>query len=189
MEEEAVRIACFGDSLTEGYGLAPDEALPVVLERILRDEGVAATCLNFGVSGETAEDGLRRIDDVLAAKPDGVILAFGANDCFMGDPVDFIRANLAAIIEAFQNRGIPLLLVGITALTVMDDAYKAAFDPIFESLAKQYAIPLFPDILSCYFGNSMYTLMDGMHPNELGVEAIARGLLPQVRDLVRAVSH
>lgn len=189
MEEGPVRIACFGDSLTEGYGLAPDEALPVVLERMLRDEGLAATCLNFGISGETAEDGHRRLDSVLAARPDAVVLEFGANDCFVGDPVDFVSANLAAMIEAFQEQNIPVLLVGISALLASGDEYKAAFDRLFTDLANLYGVPLFPDILSCYFGNSMYMLMDGMHPNELGVEAIARGLLPQVRDLVQAVSH
>jgi len=189
VEGGPVRIACFGDSLTEGYGLAPDEALPVVLERMLREEGLPATCLNLGISGETAEDGLRRLDRVLATKPDAVILEFGANDCFMGDPVDFVRANIASMIEAFRERNIPVLLVGISALLASGDEYKAAFDGLFTDLSRQYDIPLFPDILSCYFGNSMYTLMDGLHPNELGVEAIARGLLPQVRDLVQAASH
>ena len=70
----------------------------------------------------------------------------------------------------------------------MDDAYKASFDPIFAELAEQYSVSLFSDILSCYFGNSMLTLMDGMHPNDQGVLAIARGLLPQVRELVQATS-
>ena len=52
-----VRIACFGDSLTEGYGLRPDEALPAILEEMLREEGIRTTCLNYGVSGDTSEIG------------------------------------------------------------------------------------------------------------------------------------
>ena len=184
-----IRIACFGDSLTGGYGLMPDEALPVVLERMLREEGVRATCLNFGVSGDTSEDGLARIDEVLDARPDAVIVEFGANDSFVGEAVEVVRANLAAIIETLSKRNVPVLLVGITALPGLGDDYKAEFDQLFKQLAEKYALPLFPDILACYFGNSMLTLMDGMHPNAQGVEAIGRGLFPQVKELVKSVAR
>lgn len=179
-----VRIACFGDSLTEGYGLHPEEALPVVLEDMLRDDGVNAACLNFGVSGDTTSDGLGRLADVLDASPDAVIIEFGANDCFVGEPVSDVVENFRTLITAFKARNIPILLVGITALTNLDDEYKTLFDPIFSRLAEEYNLPLFPDILASYFGNSMMTLMDGMHPNEHGIRAIARDLLPQVKKLV-----
>ena len=53
MTAKPVRIACFGDSLTEGYGLRPDEALPAILEQMLREEGIRTTFLNYGVSGDT----------------------------------------------------------------------------------------------------------------------------------------
>ncbi|MGL1862048.1 MAG: arylesterase [Pseudodesulfovibrio sp.] len=182
-----VRIACFGDSLTEGYGLNDDEALPVVLEQMFRDEGMDVTCLNLGMSGDTTGDGLTRIQSVLNAEPDAVILEFGANDCFIGEPVEVVKGNFATIIEALHGNDIPILLVGITALTEMGDEYKAQFDPIFQELAAKYDLTLFPDILSCYFGNSMMTLMDGMHPNDQGVEAIARDLFPQAKELAENV--
>jgi acyl-CoA thioesterase-1 len=180
-----VRIACFGDSLTEGYGLQRDESLPAVLERMLDETGVPARCLNFGVSGDTAGDGLARIGTVLAATPDAAVVEFGANDCFLGEPVATVRANLAAIIEALLGQSIPVMLVGITAALNPEEGYKDAFDPLFESLAHHYSLPLFPDILSCYFGDSELMLMDGLHPSAPGVEAIARALLPQVAALAR----
>lgn len=183
-----LRIACFGDSLTEGYGLNPGQALPAVLERMLNEQGVAVHCLNFGVSGDTAGDGLIRLNRVLSASPDAAIVAFGANDCFVHDPISEIRNNLAAILDAFAKRNIPVLLVGIKALTDVGREYKQTFDRIFEELADQYAVPLFPDILSPYFGNPLLKLIDGTHPNADGVEALARALLPHVSELTRQVS-
>lgn len=185
MNNGTVRIACFGDSLTEGYGLARDEALPVVLERLLREEGVPAQCLNFGISGETFEDGLARVNRVIDARPDAVILEFGANDCFTGDPVPAIRNNAKAIIETLASHGLPVLLVGITAHPEIGAAHKAAFDPLFGELAEEYGLPLFPDILAPYFPDPSLTLLDGLHPNAQGVEAMARALLPRVRELVQ----
>jgi acyl-CoA thioesterase-1 len=179
-----VRIAFFGDSLTEGYGLHPDQALPAVLERRLDENGVRARCLNFGVSGDTAADGLARIDAVLDARPDAAVVAFGANDCFLGEPAPLVRATLSRIIETLLGHSIPVLLVGITAVLAADDKYKDAFDPIFASLAEEYGLDLFPDILASYFGAPELTLLDGLHPSAAGVEAIGRDLLPQVRQLV-----
>jgi len=187
MEQRPVRIACFGDSLTEGYGLASEEALPMVLERMLADEGVQANCLNFGVSGDTFEDGLARIDTVLQAKPDAVILEFGANDSFMAYPPDSIKTTASSVIKALLKQDLPILLIGITAVPDMGTEYKQSFDPIFPALVETFDLPLFPDILSSYFGDSSLTLLDGMHPNAGGVEAIARSLLPQVRELINTV--
>ena len=185
MNDGTVRIACFGDSLTEGYGLARSEALPNVLERMLREEGLPIQCLNFGISGETFEDGLARVDRVIEARPHGVVLEFGANDCFMGDPVQAIRGNAAAIIETLKSHGLPILLVGITAHPEIGAAHKAAFDPLFGELAEEYGLPLFPDILTPYFPDPALTLLDGLHPNARGVRAMARALLPQVIELVQ----
>lgn len=184
---EALRIACFEDSLTEGYGLSADEALPAVLERMLREDGIDAECLNFGVSGDTTGDGLRRTSQVLDSSPDCVILEFGANDCFIGEAVPAIRANFDALIQAFQTKEIPILLVGITVLPELGLEYKTQFDPIFDELASTYGLPLFPDILASYYSNPLYKLMDDTHPNEQGVKAIARDLLPQVKELVQSV--
>jgi len=189
MKDRPVRIACFGDSLTEGYGIDPDDALPMVMERMLREEGYAARCLNHGISGETAEDGRRRLNSVLGDSPDAMVLEFGANDCFVSDPVNEINNNLSAIIEAFQARSTPILLVGISALTNFDGAYQESFNPIFRQLANKYALPLFPDILAPYFGKTELMLLDQMHPNEQGVAAIARGLLPQMIELVNTASQ
>jgi len=183
-----LRIACFGDSLTEGYGLSPAEALPAVLERDLRERGVDARCLNFGISGDTSEDGLHRLGAVLDAAPDRVVLAFGANDCFLDEPADEVAARLASLIETFRERDIPVLLVGVNAELNPDISYRTAFEEIFPDLAKRYGLPLFPDMLAPYQGDPALTLLDGLHPNAAGVEAMGRALLPQVEDLARGVT-
>ena len=183
-----IRIACFGDSLTEGYGLAREEALPAVLQRELHERGVDARCLNFGVSGDTSEDGLERLNAVLDAAPDRVVLAFGANDCFLDEPTEEVAARLSTLIEAFLSRNIPVLLVGVNAGLNPDQAYRARFEGIFPILAKRYGLALFPDLLAPYQGDPSLTLLDGMHPNEAGVGAMARALLPLAEELARGVT-
>ena len=75
------RIACIGDSICAGLGVAAGETFSRVWERSLRDRGVAAEVLNFGVPGYA----LRHILAALHARtlkydPDMVVYAFCLND-------------------------------------------------------------------------------------------------------------
>src|SRR5579862_899283 len=80
-------IVAFGDSLTAGFGLPAEAAFPSRLEARLRAEGITVHVVNAGVSGDTTAGGLARLDWVLAAKPNIVILELGANDALRGtDP-------------------------------------------------------------------------------------------------------
>lgn len=180
-------LALFGDSLTEGYGLKPSDALPAMLERMLKADGIDVSVRNFGISGDTSEDGLARLKSVLKTKPDAVVVEFGANDFYVGDEPEYVRENIEAICKAFIDKKIPVLLAGIRALSGVGEEYKAAFDKVFPELADKLGIPLFPDMLAPYFGNPLQTLMDGLHPNEEGVEQIAQAIYPQVKDLVKSL--
>lgn len=181
------RIAVFGDSLTEGYGLRQSQALPVVLSRMCEEKGEPARFANFGVSGNTTGDGLRRLAGVLRWKPQGVILEFGANDSFQNVPVEVARDNLSGMLDAFAKRDIRVLLVGVSCLPFVEEDYKKRWEPLFPGLAKRYALDLYPDILAPYFGRDELLLMDGTHPNAEGVRAIARDMLPQVIRLIQGV--
>ncbi|HBM53436.1 MAG TPA: arylesterase, partial [Deltaproteobacteria bacterium] len=43
-----IRILALGDSLTEGYGVEPEEAYPYLLEQLLKEEGLEARVINGG---------------------------------------------------------------------------------------------------------------------------------------------
>src|SRR5262245_39012102 len=87
-------VAILGDSLTAGLGVAVDEAFPARLQAQLRAEGYEYRVVNAGVSGDTTAGGLRRVDWVLRAKPDVVVVALGANDGLRGLSPQAMRANL-----------------------------------------------------------------------------------------------
>src|SRR5688500_13687859 len=65
-------IVSFGDSLTAGFGAGPGEDYPSELSKRL---GIAV--MNAGVSGDTTESALARLDEVLATKPRMVIVGLG----------------------------------------------------------------------------------------------------------------
>ncbi len=73
-QQRLLRVVAFGDSLTAGYGLPASAAFPAQLQAALRSRGRNIVIENAGVSGDTAEAGLARLDWSVGYGVDAVIL-------------------------------------------------------------------------------------------------------------------
>ena len=182
-----IRLAALGDSLTAGYGLAPGESFTAVLQNSLQSHGFDAHVLNFGISGDTTAGGLARVSQIIALKPDGVILELGANDDLSGLDPDDAFDNLSRIITQLGQADIPVLLVGMRVLAGSGHSYSDKFDAIFPRLAAEFHLPLYPYFLEGVAGDPALTLPDGLHPNAQGVREIVTRILPTVEHFVGAL--
>jgi acyl-CoA thioesterase-1 len=181
-------ILDFGDSLTAGYGLAPDQAFPPRLQAALHLQGIEARVVNAGVSGDTTAGGLARLDWALVDKPDLVILALGANDALRGIEPSTVRDNLDKMIRKVQATGAKVLLLGMLAPPNWGEEYKRAFDQIFPDLAHLHNLPLYPFFLEGVAMNPELNQPDGLHPNERGVGVLVDRIAPVVAGLIRGAS-
>lgn len=173
-----------GDSLTAGFGLAPEDAFPAKLERQLAAEGLRVKVLNAGVSGDTTAGGRARLGWALADKPDAVIVALGANDALRGiDPTE-TRANLDAILTELGRRRLKILLAGMMAPRNLGPDYVRVFDAIYPELAAKHHVALDPFFLEGVALDPALNQPDGIHPNPRGVAAIVERILPAVRRLL-----
>ena len=195
---EEIRIAALGDSLTQGYGLVPEDGLVPQLQHWLLENGHAAIVIvNAGVSGDTTAGGLARIAWTLGPDTDGLIVALGGNDMLRGIDPAVSRANLAGILDAAQAGGLPVLLVGMESAGNYGPDYKAAFDGMYPALADAYGVRLFPSLLRPVaasrdgVGPLDPSLMqsDGTHPNRAGVALIVEALGPDVADLAEEIRN
>lgn len=183
-DERPVHLVALGDSLTAGYLLPQDKALPAVLEMLLKEKGRMITITNAGVSGDTTADGLARLDWSIPDGVSGVIVALGANDMLRGLDPTIPRTNLTAILDRLKARGLPVFIIGMRAPANYGPAYAQAFDSIYPDLAKAYDAPLYPFMLEGVAGRAELLLSDGLHPNVKGVEVIAHQILPQLDEFV-----
>jgi len=186
--ESRVTILALGDSLTAGYGLAQADSLPSQLEAALRAGGRDVRIINAGVSGDTTAGGRARVAWSLAAKPDAVIVALGANDGLRGLAPTETAANLDALIGEIrgygQNGGLPVLLAGMLAPPNLGDEYGAAFNAVFPRLAKTHGVVFYPFLLDGVVARQDLNQDDGIHPNEAGVIEIVRRIMPKVIELL-----
>lgn len=186
---QEIRILAFGASITQGYGLPPGEGLTVKLEEALTERGHAVEVVNAGVSGDTTAGGLARLDWTLGEKFDLAILILGSNDGLRGiDPAD-TRANLDAMLTRFEEKNVPVLLVGMYAPRNLGADYVAAFDAIYPALAERHHVAGFmPFLLEGVALDPALNQPDGIHPNEAGVAVMVDTMLPYLLPLLPASS-
>lgn len=181
-----VSIIALGDSLTAGFGLDPGEAFPEQLESALRDRGLDVAVTNAGVSGDTASDGLARLEWSVPADADIVIVELGANDALRGIDPAVTRQALTKIVALLKGRGQTVLLAGMLAPPNLGPDYAGAFNSIYSDVAAQFDVPLYPFFLEGVAAERALNQADGMHPTAAGVARIVRAILPEVEKLVTA---
>jgi acyl-CoA thioesterase-1 len=179
-----LRLLAFGTSLTQGYGLPPGTELPAVLERELGAAGIAVKIINAGVSGDTAADGLSRIDWSLADHPDAAIVELGSNDALRGIDPSQTQKNIAAVLAKLKAAHVPVLLLGMKAPRNLGPDYVAVFDAMYPKLARDYGAILYPFVLDGVALDPALNQSDGLHPDPAGVRVIAARLLPDVKRLI-----
>ncbi len=193
VEAKNLSILAFGDSLTQGYGLPEEDGLVPQLQGWLDAEGVAATLVNGGVSGDTTAGGAARIAWSLSEDINAVIVTLGGNDMLRGLPPEQAAANLEAIVLTAKERGKPVMLIGMDAPMNYGAEYKAAFEAIYPTLAEKYELTLVPSYLAPLGETPSEALewmqADGIHPTAKGVSRIVTALGPQVRDFVNTLGE
>lgn len=179
-----VKIVALGDSLTAGYGLSDQDGFVPRLQAALAAKGIAAAIQNAGVSGDTASDGLARVDWSVPQDTDAVILGLGANDMLRGVKPETTRDALDGILRRLKERHIAVLLCGMRAAPNLGPDYVRAFERIFPELATKYGVLLYPFFLDGVAADLSLLQHDGLHPNADGVDVIVGRILPQVEALI-----
>lgn len=185
---DEITIAALGDSLTQGYGLPPEEGLVPQLQAWLDGQGGGVYLLNAGVSGDTTAGGAARVGWTLTPEVDAMVVTLGGNDLLRGiDPAE-ARRNLDTILKAAQEAHVPVLLIGMRAPGNYGPDYKAAFEANYADLAQAYGTLFLPDYFAGLGEGDPAALQrwfqpDGIHPNAEGVAKIVAAIGPTVLDL------
>jgi acyl-CoA thioesterase I len=162
-------VLVFGDSLSAGYGLAPDQGWASLLQPRLVSRGYGQRVVNASVSGETTSGGRSRLPRALTQHhPDIVILELGANDGLRGLPLATASANLGEMIDAIKASGARVLLVGVELPPNYGPAYTGAFRRMYADLAREHRVALVPFLMEGVALDGRLMQADGLHPNAAG---------------------
>lgn len=172
---EPKTIVFFGDSLTAGYGVDPDEAYPALIQKKIDGAGLPWRVVNAGLSGETTSGGLRRLDWILRQKVDVFVIELGGNDGLRGIAPAVTRSNLNRMIERIRQQapGVKVVITGMLLPTNMGPEHTRDFAAIFPEIARESGAVLIPFLLDGVGGNPSLNLPDGIHPTAEGHKIVA----------------
>ena len=179
-------IVCFGDSITAGYAVRrgfPSFWLESLRKRFPDSK---IEMINSGISGDTSQDGLSRLDwAVLSYEPDLVTINFGINDCVLGLSLEEFEMNLVEMVRRIRaGPDSEILLLSSQPLESPPyDQRVLDYYQTVERVAKEMNVG-FVDV----YGAWMKRVRAGMpldslilpgldHPNEAGYRIIAEELM------------
>ena len=179
-------ILFFGNSLTAGMGLNPQEAFPALIQNRLDSLELDYEVINSGLSGETTASGINRLAWVLKKKVDIFVLELGANDGLRGIPLTETYKNLQGIIDQVRtkNPATKIILAGMMIPPNMGHEYTQEFQNIFPTLAKKNNVYLIPFLLSGVAGDKNLNQNDGIHPTAAGQKIVAENVWIVLKELI-----
>lgn len=172
---ETKTLLFFGDSLTAGYGVDPDEAYPALIQQKITAAGLPWRVVNAGLSGETTAGGLRRLDWVLRQRIDLFVLELGGNDGLRGIAPATSRSNLQTMIDRIRAKQphVTIVLAGMQLPPNFGAEHTRLFAAMYPDLAQANQLPLIPFLLDGVGGVPSLNQPDGIHPTVAGHAIIA----------------
>jgi acyl-CoA thioesterase-1 len=166
----------FGNSLTAGYGVEPDQAFPALIGDKIDSLKLNYEVVNAGLSGETTAGGRSRVGWILRQPVDVFVLELGGNDGLRGLPLSATRENLQGIIDTVRRRspGAQIVLAGMQIPPNMGQAYATDFKAIYQEIAAKNKLVLVPFLLEGVGGHPDLNQADGIHPTPAGHRIVAR---------------
>ena len=186
------KVACVGNSITEGAAIAEGKRYPDVLGQLL---GERYEVRNYGLGGRTL---LKKGDnpywkeqlyrEVLEWQPDIVVIKLGTNDSkpqnwkykdeFVADYREFIRSfeKLASKPKVYVCLPIPVYK---TAWGITEEVVKGEVIPLIKKAAKAERV----EIIDLYTALVGYSAMipDGVHPDAEGAKIIAETVYKAIK--------
>lgn len=165
------KVLAFGDSLTFGTGVRPEESYPVVLQSLINRE-----VINGGVPGETTAEGLKRLPIWLNEyEPKLLVLCHGANDLLRSLGEEKAADNVRAMVKMARDRGIEVVLIAVPKFGLM-----RAPPAFYEEIATEFDIPIEKNILDDIV-RTRGLRSDTVHPNVEGYRLIAQAVVKRLQ--------
>ncbi len=185
-EEKKKRLVFFGNSLTAGYGLDPDQSFTSLIQKRVDSLLLDYEVINAGLSGETTAGGASRIDWILKQPIDVFVLELGGNDGLRGIAPDNSFKNLQSIISKVKekNPSTKIVLAGMEAPPNMGEEFTSKFRAMYPKLAKTNDTYLIPFLLENVGGIQELNQADGIHPTAKGNMIITETIWKVLKDVL-----
>ncbi len=179
-------LLILGDSLSSGFGLKSGTSWVDLLDARLKKASPQWKVINASISGDTTQNGLRRLQPALVRhRPQAVLIELGGNDALRGTPPANIRQNLTSMVRQARAAGAWVALLEAPILPNYGKAYAEAISKVYGEVAQQEKITLVPCFV-CGVGVDPKLMQDDrIHPNEKAQARILDAVWPHIKPGLR----
>ena len=197
------KVIFFGDSITE-FGVERGGYIAVMKEILIQQNIKNYELIGAGISGDTVQDLIARIKDVIVQSPDIVVLWIGANDVWQQtdftiepDTLNFEK-HYRVVIETLQKNKVQLMLVTPAVIGEKKDNENPldknmnAYCEAIRTIADEFKLPLC-DMRSFFQlyemkhnrmnANKGILTIDGVHLNDAGNRFAANEILKVLKEV------
>lgn len=178
LKQEKKLILFFGNGLTAGFGLKPEEAFPALIQSKIDSLGLAFEVLNAGLIEETSSDGRERIDWMLNKDVDIFVMEIGVGDQQAGIPFEKTQENLQAILDTVRSRNphTTIILAGVENLRNPTSSDSNKHSKIYPDLAAHNDVALVPCILKNVDESAQRIHENSLYPTAEGHKVVAQNV-------------
>ncbi|HEX7634917.1 MAG TPA: arylesterase [Noviherbaspirillum sp.] len=178
-------VLVLGDSLSAEYGLVRGMGWVPLLEKRLQAERIDAAIVNASISGETTSGGKSRLPALLQQHhPAIVIIELGGNDGLRGLPIASVTTNLRTMINAAQQAGAKVLLIGMHIPPNYGRDYTEKFSTMYMNLSLEKKVPLTPFLLEGIADKPQLFQADRIHPIAEAQTIMLNNIWPQLKQIL-----
>jgi len=172
-------VLALGDSLTEGAGVAPEQAWPSLLA-----SKTGWVVFNGGLSGDTSEAALRRLPFLLEQNsPVLVLVALGGNDMLRHVPEQQTIVNLEKMITLIKTHGAkPVLLATPNPSPVRAVFQNLTAPDFYRKVAEEQHVPLIEDAIAEVLSDPKLK-GDALHPNAAGHVLLCEKIFKELQSI------
>ena len=184
--KEQIKVACIGDSITEGHGITiqSEDGYPVVLNQILGNNYSVQNCGKSGTTLQKRADYpywiCKEFSNAIALNADIVVIKLGTND---SKPQNWnaarFKSDYQSLIDTLKSNGRnPQIFVCTPAPAfshgwgINDSVIVAGVIPAVTEIAKTNNLEII-DLHTALADKEEYFKVDGIHPNEPGAAYMA----------------
>lgn len=192
-QKQQIRIACLGDSITEGYGLKTQSktSYPAVLNSLLGDDYIVQNCGRGGATLQREDNNsiwsVNEFSNAISLQPNIVVIKLGTNDtktiCWNQTRFKTDYQALIDTLSSLKTKPRIILCKPVPAFdsswTINDSIIKYGVIPVIDEIAlrnKLEVIDLY-DVMKADSSN----FPDNIHPDEIGANKMAHIIYDQIK--------
>lgn len=214
--QSAIKVACVGNSITEGYGIWDKKKYPEHLQEMLGNdyqvENFGKSSMTFYKGGGQSYWSTDAFTSAYNFAPDIVVIELGTNDAkyffdgkgsssgynynyyeYSGAKKEDFYADYEALIDTFAHQSqSPKIYATLQPYAqnlewgIIDTAIVNVINPLIKQVAEKKGATLID--LHTEFNNTEWLLDDMVHPNETGAKELARIIASAIKKTPSATS-